>query len=174
MIQRSINRKKNIFKTTNHLIKDYMLIRWFHPSDQSYAIKMIWYVSFGIDASFRSSICKVACQSTFPLSRHSRYFWPLWPLFWFEVCFLKFHNLAFYVSTHLFERPFPSFLRYIQCFVRSPIKPKQNKAGYTANTSCWRVGRGGNTRSHTLYNSITTDGLTNGRTKPLIELHVRN
>ena len=51
-----------------------------------------------------------------------------------------------------------------------------NKAGYTANTSCGRVGRGGNARFHTfqLDHHGRKDQRTNGRTKPLIELRVRN
>ena len=60
----------------------------------------------------------------------------------------------------------------------------QNKAGYTANTSCGRVGRGGNARFNTFQldhhgptNQRTngrTDGRTDGRTKPLIESLVRD
>ena len=57
----------------------------------------------------------------------------------------------------------------------------KNKAGYTANTSCGRVGRGGNARFHTFRLVFTdrptngrTDGRTDGQTKPLIELRVRN
>ena len=56
----------------------------------------------------------------------------------------------------------------------------RNKAGYTA-TSCGRVGRGGNARFPTfqldhLYGPTNrpTDQPTDGRTKPLIELRVRN
>ena len=51
----------------------------------------------------------------------------------------------------------------------------RNKAGYTA-TSCGRVGRGGNARFPTfrLDGYGRTDGPTDGRTKPLIELRVRN
>ena len=63
-----------------------------------------------------------------------------------------------------------------------------NKAGYTA-ISCGRVGRGGNATvrnkkcSKTLISSLfdscprtdgPTDRRTDGRTKPLIELRVRN
>ena len=54
-----------------------------------------------------------------------------------------------------------------------------NKAGYTA-TSCRRVGRGGNATGplfELLMDGPTdgpTDRWTNGRTKPLIELRVRN
>ena len=46
----------------------------------------------------------------------------------------------------------------------------KNKAGYTANTSCGRVGRGGNARFHTFQldhhgpTNRPTDQLTNGRT----------
>ena len=51
-----------------------------------------------------------------------------------------------------------------------------NKAGYTA-TSCGQVGRGGNARFPT-FRLVSTDGPTDGpmdgRTKPLIELRVRN
>ena len=53
----------------------------------------------------------------------------------------------------------------------------KNKAGYTANTSCGRVGRGGNAHFHTLqldHHDGLTDGPTDGRTKPHIELRVRN
>ena len=57
---------------------------------------------------------------------------------------------------------------------------KKNKAGYTA-ISCGRVGRGGNARFPTfqldrLYGPTNrpTDRPTDGRTKPLIELRVRN
>ena len=53
----------------------------------------------------------------------------------------------------------------------------KNKAGYTANTSCGRVGRGGNACFHTfrlVFTDRPTDRLTDGRTKPLIELRVRN
>ena len=56
-----------------------------------------------------------------------------------------------------------------------------NKAGYTANTSCGRVGRVGNACFHTFRLVFTdqrtdgpTDRRTNGRTKALIELRVRN
>ena len=51
-----------------------------------------------------------------------------------------------------------------------------NKAGYTANTSRGRVGRGGITCFPTfrLECDGPTDGPTDGRTKPLIELRVRN
>ena len=38
----------------------------------------------------------------------------------------------------------------------------KNKAGYTANTSCGRVGRGGNARFHTLQ--LDHHGRTNGPT----------
>ena len=57
---------------------------------------------------------------------------------------------------------------------------KRNKAGYTANTSRRRVGRGGNARFHTFQpdhygrTDGPTDGPMDGRTKPLIELRVRN
>ena len=62
-----------------------------------------------------------------------------------------------------------------------PLKEKisKNKAGYTA-ISCGRVGRGGNTHFPTfqLERDRPTDQPTNqptdGRTKPLIELRVRN
>ena len=56
----------------------------------------------------------------------------------------------------------------------------ENKAGYTANTSRGRVGRGGNARFHTFqldhygWTNGPTDQRTDGRTKPLIKLHVRN
>ena len=55
----------------------------------------------------------------------------------------------------------------------------RNKAGYTANTSCGRVGRGGNASFSTfrLNHYGQTDGWTDGtdrQTKPLIELRVRN
>ena len=49
---------------------------------------------------------------------------------------------------------------------------RENKAGYTANISCGRVGRGGNARFHTFRLVLTdgpTDRRTDGRTKPLIE-----
>ena len=51
-------------------------------------------------------------------------------------------------------------------------KKETNKAGYTANTSCGRVGRGGNARFRTFepYHYQWTDG----RTKPLLESLVRN
>ena len=39
----------------------------------------------------------------------------------------------------------------------------ENKAGYTANTSCGRVGRGGNARFHT-FQLVLTDGPTDQRT----------
>ena len=45
------------------------------------------------------------------------------------------------------------------------------------HTSCGRVGRGGNARFHTFRLVLTngpTDRRTNGRTKALIELRVRN
>ena len=44
--------------------------------------------------------------------------------------------------------------------VKAAHRALRNKAGYTANTSCGRVGRG----VFTLSNSITMDGRTNGRT----------
>ena len=47
-----------------------------------------------------------------------------------------------------------------------------NKAGYTANTSRGRVSRGGNAHFHTFR--FDHYGPTDGRTKPLIELRVRN
>ena len=52
----------------------------------------------------------------------------------------------------------------------------RNKAGYTANPSCGRVGRGGNAhfRTFQLDHQGPTDGWTDGWTKPLIELRVRN
>ena len=52
----------------------------------------------------------------------------------------------------------------------------KNKAGYTA-ISCGRVGSGGNARVPTFRLVSTdrpTDRPTDGRTKPLIELRVRN
>ena len=62
-------------------------------------------------------------------------------------------------------------------------KERENKAGYTA-TSCGRVGRGGNARFPTFQlerdgptdrpTDQPTDQPTDGRTKPLIELRVRN
>ena len=53
---------------------------------------------------------------------------------------------------------------------------RRNKAGYTANTIRGRVGRGGNARFHTfqLDHHGPTDQRTDRRTKPLIELRVRN
>ena len=56
---------------------------------------------------------------------------------------------------------------------------EKNKAGYTA-ISCGRVGRGGNTRFPIFQlerdgpTDRPTNGPTDGRTKPLIELRVRN
>ena len=44
---------------------------------------------------------------------------------------------------------------------------KRNKAGYTANTSCGRVGRGENASFHTsrlVFNDGRTDGPTDGPT----------
>ena len=40
---------------------------------------------------------------------------------------------------------------------------KKNKAGYTANTSCGRVGSGGNARFHT-FRLVVTDRRTDGQT----------
>ena len=40
---------------------------------------------------------------------------------------------------------------------------RENKAGYTANTSCGRVGRGGNARFH-IFRLVFTDGPTDRRT----------
>ena len=63
------------------------------------------------------------------------------------------------------------------CEKNEKMKTKNNKAGYTANTSCGRVGRGGNARFHTfrlVFTDRPTDGPTDGRTKALIELRVRN
>ena len=54
-----------------------------------------------------------------------------------------------------------------------------NKSGYTA-ISCGRVGRGGNAHFHSFSihacqrTNRPTNGRTDGRTKPLIELFVRN
>ena len=42
-------------------------------------------------------------------------------------------------------------------------KKEKNKAGYTANTSRGRVGRGGNARFHT-FRLVFTDRPTDGRT----------
>ena len=56
---------------------------------------------------------------------------------------------------------------------------RENKAGYTA-ISCGRVGRGGYARFPTFQlehdgpTDQPTDRPTDGRTKPLIELRVRN
>ena len=65
-------------------------------------------------------------------------------------------------------------------FSYDPRVPKicsvnRNKAGYTA-TSCGRVGRGRDARFPTfrLDHFERTDGQMDGRTKPLIELRVRN
>ena len=55
-----------------------------------------------------------------------------------------------------------------------------NKAGYTANISCGRVGRGGNALFHTFKldhhgpTNQPTDRPMDGRTKPLIESLVRD
>ena len=49
----------------------------------------------------------------------------------------------------------------------------KNKAGYTA-ISCGRVGRGGNKRFRLVFTDQPTNRRTDGRTKPLIELRVRN
>ena len=65
------------------------------------------------------------------------------------------------------------------------LSRSSDKAGYTANISCGRVGRGGNACFHTFWlvfmdqrtdrpTDRPTDGRTDGRTKPLIELRVRN
>ena len=57
---------------------------------------------------------------------------------------------------------------------------RKNKAGYTANTSRGRVGRGGNARFHTFKldhhgpTNQPTDQPTDGRTKLLIESLVRD
>ena len=40
----------------------------------------------------------------------------------------------------------------------------QNKAGYTTNTSCGRVGRGGNKRFRLVFTDQPTDQPTDGRT----------
>ena len=45
---------------------------------------------------------------------------------------------------------------------------EENKAGYTANTSCGRVGRGGNAHFHTfrlMFTDRQTDGPTDGQTE---------
>ena len=68
----------------------------------------------------------------------------------------------------------------VASFLRKKLS-RRNKAGYTANTSCGRVGRGRNACFHT-FRLVFTDQRTNqptnrptdGRTKPLIELRVRN
>ena len=52
-------------------------------------------------------------------------------------------------------------------------KKERNKAGYTANTSRGRVGRGGNACIPT-FPLVFTDGPTDGPTKSHIELRVRN
>ena len=66
---------------------------------------------------------------------------------------------------------------------QSTTKKKKNKAGYTANTSRGRLGRGRNARFRTLStrsprtNQPTdqpTNRRTDGRTKPLIESLVRD
>ena len=67
--------------------------------------------------------------------------------------------------------------------IPTSMRGDTNKAGYTA-TRCGRVGRGGNARFPTLQlerdgqtdrpTNQPTDRLTNGQTKPLIELRVRN
>ena len=49
---------------------------------------------------------------------------------------------------------------------------EKNKAGYTANTSCGWVGRGGNVRFPTFQ--LDDPGPTDGQTKPLKELRVCN
>ena len=49
---------------------------------------------------------------------------------------------------------------------------EKNKAGYTA-LSCGWVGRGGYVHFPT-FRLVLTDGPTDGRTKPLIELRVHN
>ena len=53
---------------------------------------------------------------------------------------------------------------------------KKNKAGYTANTSRGRVGRGGNACFPTfrIERDGPTDRPTDGRTKPLMESLVRD
>ena len=53
---------------------------------------------------------------------------------------------------------------------------EKNKDGYTAKTSCRRVGRGGNAHFHTIQpdHHGPTDHRTDGRTKPLIEWLVRD
>ena len=51
-------------------------------------------------------------------------------------------------------------------------KKERNKAEYAA-TSCGRVGRGGYAHFST-FRLLLTDGRTDGRKKPLIELRVRN
>jgi len=52
-------------------------------------------------------------------------------------------------------------LRCFRCFLQGHCErgTKKNKAGYTANTSCGRVGRGGNARFHT-FRLVLTDGRT--------------
>ena len=63
---------------------------------------------------------------------------------------------------------------------RETDKRMLNKAGYTANTSRARVGRGGNARFHTFKldhhgpMDRRTNGPTDGMTKPLIESLVRD
>ena len=64
---------------------------------------------------------------------------------------------------------------------RDQVVSGENKAGYTANTSCGQVGRGGNESFHTFqldhHDGQTegrTDGRMDGRTKTLIELRVCN
>ena len=56
---------------------------------------------------------------------------------------------------------------HVNCHMSSSNGQKRNKAGYTANTSCGRVGRGENASFHTsrlVFNDGWTDGLTDGPT----------
>ena len=66
--------------------------------------------------------------------------------------------------------------REVWRLIKSTVKWEINKAGSTANTNCGRVGRGGNTRFPTfqLERDRPTNRPTDGRTKALIELRVRN
>ena len=60
----------------------------------------------------------------------------------------------------------------IGCPLKIWTENLKNKAGYTANTSRGRVGRGGDACFPTFW--LERDGPTDGWTKALIELRVRN
>ena len=115
-------------------------------------------------------------KSIRPLKNLKALFWlchVFWNLYMMDFFFLTL-NMVGQLYLYCVNHSMKGIQRFAQVFRKG--KKKKNKAGYTANTSRGRVGRGGNACFPTfrLERDGPTDQPTDGRSKPLIESLIRD